>query len=175
MKRTSDCKGYYEKIYRLISGRLIGTIADPNQILKGKCLPGLYWWDILQLNTYTTVCAFVGDTENLQLSTLKDLTRWLRNEQTYHYLGILPEELGLKYLLVLHAEIDPAGIAYADKSRRLEAKRELIETKKPYTQYATTQDLSRKFKANVFDSCIRHKFRRQALLDAFTEAGYYSI
>lgn len=172
MKRTNDRKRYYEKAYKnmLITGKLTGSILDPTGVLKGNLgLPGIYFWNVLDLQNNNIICAYIGETEDLELRTWEHLKRWLFNDQTLFYLGILPQEIGSRYILILNVEIDPAGIAYSDKSKRLAAERQFIAKYKPYTQY--TEDLNKKINANLLDSCTWHCYRREAFLDAVAKAG----
>ena len=160
-KRTA----YYDQTYNqmLSEGRLTGTVLDPDFVLRSKMhLPGVYRWNILDIHTNAVCCAYIGETSDLYRRTKEHLKRWFYNSQTYHYLGIHSNEVGHRYVLILHVDIDPAGIAYSTPQRRKEAEISLITKEKPYTQY--TEEPSEKINPKVKDSCIWHKYRRDAFL-----------
>lgn len=171
---TNKRKTYYDNAYNkmLSDGKLTGTVLDPYGILKGRLrVPGNYIWTVLDLRTMTMAeyYCYAGEAEDLLLRTQEHLKHWFFNDQEYHYLGIRPSELGSRYVLKLTAFTDPVGIAYATKKRRLQEERLQIEKYRPYTQY--TEDISKKINPNAFDSCIWHKYRREAFLSAVANAG----
>lgn len=165
-------KNHYDKTYTkmLSDGKLTGTILDPKGVLKGSLnLAGVYIWSIIDLQTLDEYAAYIGETNDLQLRTKEHLKHWFYNDQQLHYLGILTLELGTRYVLKLTAFTDPAGIAYSSKKKRLAEEKLLIDNYKPYTQYS--EDISKKIYPNVYDSCLWHRYRREAFLNAIANAG----
>jgi hypothetical protein len=65
---------------------------------------------------------------------------------------------------MLEAQTCPVGIAYSTPERREEMKKAIIVEKKPYT--ICTDDPEQKINPTRFDSCIWHKYRREAFLKA---------
>ncbi len=164
-------RNYYEKAFyeMLLEGKLTGTVLDPDRALTKKISePGLYNWFVRDIETGCIVSAYTGETEDLYLRTLQHLKHWLYNEQSLHYLGIEPSELGTKYLLELHVHIDPAGIAYENAADRKKAEAQQIELLKPYTQW--TENKQVKIYPGVPDSCLWHRYRRKAFLAAMENA-----